>query len=306
MMKMRLPALDIFDGIPVVKLSEDVNLSAPLHTGMSEVSRLQHVVHLLFPPTVRLQDITILSGHVHHLRLLNLSNGVQLVLKSSPSSTISLLHQERMSLETEARALALLGQSANPCIPQLFHYAPQGGSLGAAFLLRQYVKGTSLLEMEPMLTSENRKDIDRHLGFLVNVIGQQVSASFGSLAKVASGGGNGSWRQTFISLFEEVLRDAEDMYIHLPYGNLREQIHRLALALDGITLPRLVIVNFGRPSEVILDPELKQLAGIVDFGSAFWGDVMMAEIFECPSDALFDGFGSFPSKEPFQAARLLL
>jgi hypothetical protein len=197
-------------------------------------------------------------------------------------------------------------QNANPCIPQLFHYAPQGGSLGAAFLLRQYVKGISLLEMEHVLTSENRKDIERHLGFLVNVIGQQVSATFGSLAKVAAGAGSCSWRQSFMSLFEEVLRDAEDMFIHLPYGEIREQVLRLAPSLDEITLPRLVIVTFGRPSEVILNAELKQLAGIVDLGSALWGVVLMAEIFECPSDALFDGFGSIPSEERSQSIRLLL
>ncbi|KAL1964082.1 hypothetical protein VTN77DRAFT_7500 [Rasamsonia byssochlamydoides] len=160
--------------------------------------------------------------------------------------------------------------------------------------------------MEPLLTSENRKDIQRHLGFLVNVIGQHVSASFGPLEKVAFGAGSYSWRQAFLSLFEEVLRDAEDLFIHLPYAEIRRQVIRLAPTLEEITLPRLVIVNFGRPSQVLVDPELRQLTGIVDFGSALWGDVLMAEVFENPSDALFDGFGSSLPDERSQHIRLLL
>jgi hypothetical protein len=299
---MQLPPLN---GHSVSKIS-DTSVSALVSPSVSELSRLQEVVQLLFPSTVHIQNVDTLEGHVHHLRLLKLSNGLQLVLKSSPSSATPLLRRERLSLETEARALALLGQCANPCIPQLFHYHPHGAPLGTAFLLRQYVKGSTLLETEPLLTHEDRKDIHRHLGFLVNVIGQQVSTSFGPLDKVASGAGSRSWRRAFISLFEEVLRDAEDMFIHLPYGEIREQVLRLAPSLEEVALPRLVIASLGRPSQVLLDPELKQLTGIIDLGSALWGDVLMAEVFEDPSDALFDGFGSDLPPDGAQHIRLLL
>lgn len=303
---MHQPPLETFDGHSFSKIHHDISVSAFMSPDVSELSRLQDVVHLLFPPTVHIQNVYMLKGHIHHLRLLKLSNGLQLVLKSSPPSEIPLLRRERLSLETEARALALLGQCANPCIPQLFYYNPQGGSLGTAFLLRQHVGGSTLLEMEPLLTPEELKDIQRHLGFLVNLIGQQVSTSFGTLEKVASGAGRHSWRQAFIFLFEEILQDAEDMFIHLPYAEIRQQVIRLSPTLEEITLPRLVIVNFGRPSQVLLDPESKQLTGIVDFGSALWGDILIAEIFETPSDSLFESVGSDISQNQSQNIRLLL
>lgn len=256
-----------------------------------EYRRLDAVLSLLFPSTVRVQRSQNITGHVHSLRRLTLSNGLCLLLKSSPFPGTPLLRQERFYLETEARVLALLGQSANPCIPQLYHYDPRGNLFGSAFLLRQYVKGSSLADMESRLTVRERNDIDRHLGFLATTIGQNVAPGFGSLQQVAIGAGKRSWREAFCALFESVLRDAEDMFIHLPYAELRHELVRLAAALDEVTLPRLTVVGFGRSTHVLLDEESKQLSGVVDFSSAFWGDMLMAEIFESPSLAVVEGAG---------------
>ncbi|OOQ81682.1 hypothetical protein PEBR_42040 [Penicillium brasilianum] len=256
-----------------------------------EYRRLDAVLSLLFPSTVRVQRSQTITGHVHSLRRLTLSNGLCLLLKSSPYPGTPLLRQERFYLETEARVLALLGQSANPCIPQLYHYDPRGSFFGSAFLLRQYVKGSSLADMESRLTVRERNDIDRHLGFLATTIGQNVAPGFGSLQQVAIGAGKRSWREAFCALLESVLRDAEDMFIHLPYAELRHELVRLASALDEVTLPRLTVVGFGRSTHVLLDEESKQLSGVVDFSSAFWGDMLMAEIFETPSLAVVEGAG---------------
>ena len=273
---------------------------------LEEYNKLNGILRLLFPCTVHIQSVHPLNSHLHYLRLLTLSNGLQLVLKSSPKPSTALLRRERHLLETEARALALLGQSANPCIPQPYHYDPQGALLGSPFLVRQYVTGTTLQDMEPQLTCENRKDIDRHLGFLVNMVGQHVGPAFGCLGRVASGLGIRSWREAFLELFEGVLRDAEDIFIHLPYAEIRHEVTRLAPALEEVTVPRLVVVDLGQPSEVLLNPGLKQLAGIVDLSTALWGDVLMAEAFEDLSPAVLDGFGSQIGKTKLEQDRLLM
>ncbi|KAJ5683753.1 Aminoglycoside phosphotransferase [Penicillium maclennaniae] len=271
-----------------------------------EQQRLDAVISLLFPSTVRVQSSQNILGHVHSLRLLTLSNGVRLLLKGSPFPGTPLLRQERYLLETEARFLALLGQSANPCIPQLYHYHPQGRLLGSSYLIRHYVRGTALAEMESQLTSRQRNDIDRHLGFLSSTIGQNVAPAFGTLQQVAAGSGRRSWRESFCVLFESVLRDAEDMFIHLPYAEIRHELGRLASALDEVTLPRLVVAGFGRPSHVLLDETSKQLSGVVDFSSAFWGDMLMAELFENASIAVLEGAGMPLTRTKKEDVRLLM
>lgn len=305
MHRTRLNELPLF---PHLKGAGD-GMMAPIQFGppeLEEHSKLNNGLRLLFPCTVHIQRINPLGSHLHSLRLLTLSNGSQLLLKCTPRPTTPLLRRERYLLETEARALALLGQSANPCVPRLFHYDPHGNFLGMPFLVRQYVTGSTLQDVEAQLTAENRRDIDRHLGFLVNVVGQHVAPAFGSLGQVASGLGKTSWREAFVDLFEGVLRDAEDMFIHLPYGEIRHEINRLAPSLEEVTLPRLVIVDLGHPSQVLLDLGSQQVSGIVDFSSALWGDVLMGEVFENPSSAMLDGFGSRVVKNKSEKIRSLL
>lgn len=268
--------------------------------------KLDTILSLLFPSIIHVQQSQTIHGHLHSLHLLALSNGVQLLLKGSPVTGTPLLRQERHFLEAEARFLALLGQNANPCIPQLYHYDPRGTLLGSSYLIRLYMKGATLSEMESRINDEERNGIDRHLGFLLSTIAQNVAPAFGSLQQVACGKGKRSWRESFWALFEGVLRDAEDMFIHLPYAEIRYEVARLASALDDVTLPRLVVVGFGRPSHVLLDESSKQLSGVVDFSSAFWGDVLMAEIFEDPSPAVLEGAGMPLTRTQSEETRLLM
>ncbi|KAJ5808383.1 Aminoglycoside phosphotransferase [Penicillium riverlandense] len=272
----------------------------------TETQCLNHVLRPLFPPPIRVQRSQHLPGHLHTLRLLTLSNGDRLMLKGSPLPNTALLRREKFFLETEARFLALLGHSANPCIPQLYHYDPHGSQFASACLIRQYVRGTRLSEMHHQLSGHQRNGIDRHLGFLASVIGQNAAPTFGSLQEVAMGGGKPRWRTAFRSLFEGVLRDAEDMFISLPYAQIRDELSRLSPALEEVTLPRLVVVDFGRPSHVLLDEGSKQLSGIVDFGNALWGDMLMAEIFDRRSSAVWEGAGLSLSRTSQEQTRLLL
>ncbi|EED19911.1 hypothetical protein TSTA_031720 [Talaromyces stipitatus ATCC 10500] len=261
----------------------------------------RNVVQLLFPPTVYLRSTRILSSRVYRVYHLNLSNGHQLVLRASPPPAIPLLRRERASLETEMRALTILAPINSPCIPRLYRHISRDASPSVSLLVRQYIDGIPLAEMQDQLSAKDLNDVDRQLGSLIKAVGQQVSTAFGPLSKVAAGTGHRHWREAFVTLFEEVLRDAEDMFIHLPYHQIRREVSRLSAVLDEVTTPRLVVMNLGRPSEVLLDPSTRQLCGLLDFGSALWGDIMLAEIFESPSDALLAEFGSFPQSRSIRS-----
>jgi serine/threonine protein kinase len=307
-MTMRLPSIEDFDGHSLGKASHDVSFSTHMLMGFgaAENDCFRNVVQLLFPPTVYICSTRMLSTCVHRVYHLKLSNGHQLIVKVSPPPAIPLLRRERLSLETEVRALTILARINHPCIPRLYRYIPHDASPGVSFLVRQYLQGVSLSEIQNRLSAKDFNDLDRHLGLLINVIGQQISTAFGPLSKVATGTGSHHWRDAFVALFEEVLRDAEDMFIHLPYSQIRRELYRWSSALDEIQTPRLVVVNFGRPSEVLLDPETRQLSGLLDFGSALWGDVMLAETFESPSDAFLAGFGPIPSSGQSHLIRSML
>lgn len=272
----------------------------------NETQRLDAAISLLYPPTVHVQHSRSLLGHVHSLHLLTLSNEARLILKGSPVSRTPLLRHERLLLETEARFLTLLGHTANPCIPQLYYYNPSTRHAGSAYLIRQYIKGTPLAEMENRIPAQQRNCIDHHLGFLASTIGQNAAPAFGSLQQVAARAGRSSWREAFCALFESVLRDAEDVFVNLPYAQIRDELSRLGPVLDEASLPRLVVVEFGRPSHVLLNERSKQVVGVVDFSSALWGDVLMAEIFEGASPAVLEGAGFPLERTAGEELRLLM
>ncbi|KAJ5155624.1 Aminoglycoside phosphotransferase [Penicillium capsulatum] len=272
----------------------------------NESQRLNAAISRLFPSIVHIQQSQTLLGHVHSLQLLALSNGHSLLLKGPPSSGTPLLRHEKRFLETEARFLALMAQSANPCIPQLYYYSPPRRPNGSAYLIRQCMKGTTLAEMDSQLSSHQRADIDRHLGFLASTVAQNVAPAFGTLPQVAAGAGRRSWREAFGVLLEEVLQDAEDMFIHLPYADIRDEMGRLGAVLDEVTLPRLVVVALGRPSHVLLNDRLRQVSGMVDFGSALWGDVLMAEVFEGKPLAVLEGAGLPLDRTDGESIRLMM
>ncbi|KAE8382596.1 hypothetical protein BDV26DRAFT_288395 [Aspergillus bertholletiae] len=270
-------------------MSPSFNDRGPRGVEVSE--KLCTIIQRIFTSAVHVSNISPLDGHLHPLCLISLSNGAHVLLKCSPAPITPLLRREQFILDTEARALTLLKQSGIPGIPQIFHYNSRGNLCESAFLVRHYVAGATLHEMEPWLTPQNRKDIDRRLGVVAQKIGQHVSNSFGTLEQVASGAGRQSWREAFVILFESILRDSEDAFVNLPYAEIRYQLDRLSPALEEITLPQLVVADFGHPTQVLVDPESKQLSGVVDLGKTLWGDIYMAEMFEEPSSSMLDGFG---------------
>ncbi|KKK19558.1 hypothetical protein P175DRAFT_0436187 [Aspergillus ochraceoroseus IBT 24754] len=260
--------------------------------------------HFLLP--VHVTRVYPMAGHLHSLYLVRLSNETHVLLKCAPRPTTPLLRWEHVSLETEARALSLLNQSTLPYTPLLLHYDPLGTLLGPSCLVRHHIPGSTLEEIETQLTSQEKKAIDRSLGLLARRMGQHISDSFGSLGQVAAGGGKRSWREAFLILLEGILRDSEDVFVNLPYAEIRHRVSWLSPALDEVVLPRLVMIDFGQPSQVLVDPDSKRLCGISGFGNAVWGDLFMAKLFDRPSAAMLDGFGSSDSKAQLSRVRQLL
>lgn len=76
---------------------------------------------------------------------------------------------------------------------------------------------------------------------------------------------------------ESVLRDGEDMLISLPYSQIRDHVVKAERALDEVEDARLVVPALRNPSNVLIDGRTKEVTGLLDFGTAIWGDVDMGE-----------------------------
>ncbi|QSS52797.1 SNARE-dependent exocytosis protein [Histoplasma capsulatum var. duboisii H88] len=257
-----------------------------------DLAMFQTLIQPIFP-SARVLDYKPLRDNVYPCYLLKLSNGLDLTVKASPRQPTTLLRQEKHSLRTEAAVLSLLASRNSPYIPRLFGFDVLKFDPRTYFLLKQSLSGVPLSEIDPSsLTFADRNRVDEQLGRTVKFLGQFTSTQFGNFHSVSQGRGRQSWKHAFLIFAESILYDAEDMFISLPYAEIRHHIMRLSPALGVVTEPRLVVVNIGDESNVLVDPDTKDVTGFVDFSDAVWGDVMMAKVFENPSAALLNGYGS--------------
>ncbi|KAI2246551.1 hypothetical protein LOZ13_000567 [Ophidiomyces ophidiicola] len=269
-----------------------------------DFSAFQRLLKPLFPG-VKIQNIRLLEGHSHPLHFLQLSNGLELVLKARPLLSTPVLRHERYNLETEAAVLSLLSQSKIDGIPKLSKVENPSIPQRTSYLLRHSIRGLPLSEIDVSLSVDEQKGIDRRVSATLNLIAQHTSSQFGLVHNVASGAGCRTWKQAFLALLDSLIWDAENLFISLPYPEIRQHAMRLSACLDDVKLPRLVILNIGQPSQAIVDPRTKRVSGFVDFSSALWGDPLMAEIFESASSAFLEGFQS-DMDEKSAPIRLLL
>lgn len=68
------------------------------------------------------------------------------------------------------------------------------------------------------------------------------------------------------------------MALLLPYAQIRAQTRRVDGALDAITEPALVVIDFGANS-MLTSPDGKRLEGVIDFERAIWGDIKFARFY---------------------------
>ncbi|MCJ1411686.1 hypothetical protein MMC19_005778 [Ptychographa xylographoides] len=217
-----------------------------------------------------MEDIT---NSVHPVRLLYLSDGSRLTLKVNPPAT-PLLKSERQDLDTEAQSLIILAKSGLP-VPKVITHDGSGAVLGSPFLLTSRPPGTSLAGILPFLSRRDRMQIDRQLSDVETIMAQHLSPTFGPVAQVASGQGFKRWREAFKSMLGSVLKDGEDMFVNLPYAEIREQLARAESALDEVQESRLIVLDLGDPENVLVDERTKEVTGLIDFQKALWGDIDM-------------------------------
>lgn len=225
---------------------------------------------------LEVNNVEDIRGHLHGICKLRVSNGSRLVLKLGPSPNTALLRHERYFLESEATILSLLKKNDLP-IPRILRYDPRSTQLNSPFLLSTHISGISYADASLHLTRSECRDVELQLRSLSSTISQHTSPTFGPAALVASNKGFSTWRESFKSMLESIMMDAEDMTINLPYHAIREAASSIGNELHDVKEARLVVVGLGRPQNVLLDRRTNDVVGLLDFGQAIWGDIAFSE-----------------------------
>ncbi|KAF3938395.1 hypothetical protein ABW19_dt0200164 [Dactylella cylindrospora] len=242
-----------------------------------------------------------------YLITLDDSNRSKLILRTSPPSNVRILQHERDTVSGDSEILELIHENA-PEIPVprvLMHCKEPSALLDVPFLLITCRSGTTLDQVINKLPHEMLASIDYDLGMYVRRISQIHNSHFGLAGAPSNGKVYTTWKEAFLSLFESVMRDAEDLFISVPYEVLRWQVGRLAYALEEVEVPQLVCYDM-TDAHVVVDEKMGKLNGLFGFERAVWGDPLMEPSFRDPSQAFLSGYGGSPLEGESARARVLL
>jgi hypothetical protein len=162
-------------------------------------------------------------------------------------------------------------------LPQLAHYFPSSESLGAPCTSWQPRSTKTLASLTASLTAKQRSDVDYDLGKINHCFSRLTSPNgrFGYAGPIIacchagpSSSLNGTiswpltpakpaegcttWSEAFNLMLEDILRDAEDMAISIPYPVLRKHCLYLSHRLDEVTEPRLVFIDGVEDTNVLI------------------------------------------------------
>ncbi|KAK6504020.1 hypothetical protein TWF506_002237 [Arthrobotrys conoides] len=241
--------------------------------------------------------------------LITLDNRTRLLLRLAPPSDVRVLQHERDVLAGDFEILELIRQNAPEVpVPEVVMYNKDGNGslLDVPFLLTTYIPGVPLDMVRQELPDEVLAMVDYNLGQHARRVSRIHNSHFG----LAGAGGNGkmytTWHSAFLSMFESVMRDAEDLFISIPYEVLRWHVGRLAYALDDVKVPQLVCYDLCDTQRVMVDARTGRLNGLTDFEKAVWGDPLMETSFRDPSLAFLNGYGGDPLGAQGARPRVLL
>ena len=276
------------------------------------------------------------SAQLPRLYNLTMADGTKLLLSFAPSLAVRLLRQEATLISSEAILVYFIAgsdrrllseASANKLteplktsvlqglIPKLLKHSSNNKEMAYPYSIYEPVVGTTLSTVSTHLSIPERRAIDKQVGFAARALASLTSPSgtFGTVSQViqdpfsarssTSPGAQASntWSEGFNTLLEAILRDGEDMAVLLPYEVIRAHFRRLSWHLNVITLPRLMILDMGSETNVLVErgsdggistspTGVIKLTGLRTWAQGVFGDPLLADSFDDPSEGFMEGW----------------
>ncbi|WP_055600581.1 phosphotransferase family protein, partial [Streptomyces aureus] len=207
-------------------------------------------------------------------RLLELSDGRHLVLKTAPPASAPALTHERGLLGTEALFHRLAARTGTR-VPTVLHHEPAGPGTPAEWLLLSYVHGTTWDAARDRLTPTDRASLRRELGESLARIATVTGPAYG-YQQPAAGLSAPDWPTAFTAMLHAVLADASrfDVALPAPTGFLAGLPVRFGHRLAEVRRPALVHFDAWEGNAVLARTGSGpwHLSGLIDGERAFFGD----------------------------------
>ncbi|TVY49189.1 hypothetical protein LOCC1_G000683 [Lachnellula occidentalis] len=302
------------------------------------VRRLKEILSHVVPDAALGPVEEVPSTQLPRLYSLSMSDDRKLLLSFAPSLAVRLLRQEASILSSEATLVYFIaGSDCRPAemtglphngietpntvslsevVPRLLKHSSNNREMAYPYSIFEQTAGAPLSTLSVYLSLPERRLVDRQVGSMARALASLTSpnGTFGTVTQVMANpfsialpsappvAGSQTWSEAFNTLLEGILRDGEDMGVLLPYETVREHCQRLSWHLDAITLPRLVVLDAGSETNVMVDRGSDGIAsssstgghvkvtGLRSWSQGVFGDPLIGEVFDSPNEAFLEGW----------------
>lgn len=240
-----------------------------------------------------LQNFEVLTeGFYNAAALLEMENGFKCVLKAAPPDEVRVLRYEQNIMKAEVEAMRLVRQMTHIPVPEIYCYDTSRSLLPSEFFVMEFLPGVPLHKIRKDLSPDDQARIEREMGRMAREMSGITGECFGYWAQPEPA--SRSWRDCFAHMLQGVLQDGLDKNVQLPlpYETLFKRLEAHFDALEEVTTPRLVHWDLW-DGNVFVDPETKEITGLIDFERALWADPLIEVIFSKlmgPAQNYIEGF----------------
>jgi aminoglycoside phosphotransferase (APT) family kinase protein len=222
----------------------------------------------------------------------DLEDGSACILKAAPPDHVRVLRYEKDIMRAEVEMMRLVRALTEVPVPEIYCHDASRRLIDVDFYLMACIPGVPLNKLRKSLSETEQHEIDRQAGALTRQINALHGHAFGYVAQPDYH--SSSWRLAFARMLDNVLADGidADVTLPLPYDEIRDRVSAWYPALDAVTVPQLVHWDLW-DGNIFVDPNTRQINGIIDFERALWGDPLMECQFEFrgPQSAYARGYG---------------
>ncbi|KAF4637940.1 hypothetical protein G7Y89_g156 [Cudoniella acicularis] len=301
------------------------------------VRRLREILIHVVPNATLGTVEELISTQLPRLYALNMSDDQKLLLSFAPSLAVRLLRQEATLLSSEATLVCFVagsdqraekertsiqGQIELPnsmalpeIVPKLLKHSSNNREMAYPYSIFKPTAGAPLSTLSIYLSIPERRLVDKQVGCMIRALANHISPSdtFGNVARVLPDAyniaspisprarGSAAWSEAFNTLLEGILRDGEDMAVLLPYESIRSHYQRLSWHLDAVTQPRLVILDAGSDTNIMVERGAEKgasmtmaagvrLTGLRSWSHGVFGDPLLCDAFENPTEGFLEGW----------------
>jgi hypothetical protein len=303
------------------------------------VRRLKEILSHVVPDATLGPVEELPSTQLPRLYTLSMSDDRKLLLSFAPSLAVRLLRQEGQMLSSEATLVYFIAGSERPTemdgspgseierasppatgnlkclVPKLLKHSPNNKEMAYPYSIFETTAGAPLSTLSIYLSLPERRMVEKQVGTMARALASLTSPSgtFGTVSRVLPDQftpasptappttGSKTWAEAFNVLLEGILRDGEDMALLLPYEVVRSHYERLSWRLDAVTLPRLVVLDAGSETNVMIERKSEdgesvatgegvKVTGLRNWSQGVFGDPLISNVFEEPTEGFLEGW----------------